>query len=79
MIYILFPLLASYMFRDEDMLLKSITYYVVKEMKKLPLVVAKHPVGLDETIKDFELTTLQSDISHQIVQIVGIWGMGGSR
>ncbi|XP_059076795.1 TMV resistance protein N-like [Cryptomeria japonica] len=63
---------------DEDMLLKNITYCAVKEVKKLPFVVAEHPVGLEETIKDFELATLQSDGLHQNVQIVGIWGMGGS-
>ncbi|GLJ27322.1 hypothetical protein SUGI_0536180 [Cryptomeria japonica] len=62
----------------EDMLLKSITYCVVKEIKKLPFVVAEHPVGLDEIVQDFELTTLQSDRSHQDMQMVGIWGMGGS-
>ncbi|XP_057828316.2 disease resistance protein RPV1 isoform X2 [Cryptomeria japonica] len=60
------------------MLLKSITYCVVKEIKKLPFVVAEHPVGLDEIVQDFELTTLQSDRSHQDMQMVGIWGMGGS-
>ncbi|GLJ27317.1 hypothetical protein SUGI_0536120 [Cryptomeria japonica] len=64
---------------DEDMLLKNITYCAVKEVKKLPFVVAEHPVGLEETIKDFELATLQSDGLHQNVQIVGIWGMGGSE
>ncbi|GLJ27314.1 hypothetical protein SUGI_0536070 [Cryptomeria japonica] len=63
---------------DEDMLPKSITYCVVKEIKKVSFVVAEHPVGLDEIVRDFESTTLQFDRSHQNVQIVGIWGMGGS-
>ncbi|GLJ27319.1 hypothetical protein SUGI_0536140 [Cryptomeria japonica] len=63
---------------DEDMLLKSITYSVVKEVKKLPFVVAEHPVGLDEIVKDFELTISESISSYDNVQIVGIWGMGGS-
>ncbi|XP_057871092.1 disease resistance protein Roq1-like [Cryptomeria japonica] len=60
------------------MLLKSIAYSVVKDIKKLPFMVAEHPVGLDEIVKYFELTTLQSNTSHQNVHIVGIWGMGGS-
>ncbi|GLJ29372.1 hypothetical protein SUGI_0579210 [Cryptomeria japonica] len=64
--------------KDEDMLLKSIAYSVVKDIKKLPFMVAEHPVGLDEIVKYFELTTLQSNTSHQNVHIVGIWGMGGS-
>ncbi|GLJ33298.1 hypothetical protein SUGI_0669980 [Cryptomeria japonica] len=63
---------------DEDRLLKNIVYCVLKEIKKVPYVVAERPVGLDEVVKDFELTMLESDKSHQNVQIVGIWGMGGS-
>ncbi|XP_057828280.2 disease resistance protein Roq1-like [Cryptomeria japonica] len=64
--------------KDEEMLLKNITYCALRELKKLPLVVAEYPVGLDEIVKYFELTTLQSDESHYGVQMVGIWGMGGS-
>ncbi|GLJ27323.1 hypothetical protein SUGI_0536190 [Cryptomeria japonica] len=64
---------------DENMLLKNITYCAMKETGKLPFMVAKHPVGLDEIVEDFEkITKIQSDRSDQIVPIVGIWGMGGA-
>ncbi|GLJ33817.1 hypothetical protein SUGI_0679920 [Cryptomeria japonica] len=63
---------------DEGRLLKNIVSSVLKVIQYVPLVVAKHPVGLDEAVKDFEMTTLQSADSHHPVQIVGIWGMGGS-
>ncbi|GLJ27313.1 hypothetical protein SUGI_0536060 [Cryptomeria japonica] len=63
---------------DEELLLKSITYCVVKEIRKLPFVIAEYPVGLDEIVRDFESAMLQSDRNHENVQIVGIWGMGGS-
>ncbi|GLJ33496.1 hypothetical protein SUGI_0673810 [Cryptomeria japonica] len=61
---------------DEKRLLKSIVNSVMKHMRKaVKLEVAKHPVGLDETIHDFERSAL--DFSQK-VQIVGIVGMGGS-
>ncbi|XP_059063982.1 disease resistance protein RUN1 isoform X3 [Cryptomeria japonica] len=63
---------------DEGSLLKNIVNRVLKVIKNVPFVVAKHPIGLDEIIKDFERTTLQCAESHSTVQIVGIWGMGGS-
>lgn len=60
---------------DESRLLKSIVNSVMKHMKKsVQLEVAKHPVGLDVAIHDFERIAL--DFSQK-VQIVGIVGMGG--
>ncbi|XP_059063945.1 disease resistance protein Roq1 [Cryptomeria japonica] len=47
-------------------------------MKIVPLEVAKHPVGLREAVVDFEKTISASAKIHPNVQIVGIWGMGGS-
>ncbi|GLJ38482.1 hypothetical protein SUGI_0784160 [Cryptomeria japonica] len=61
---------------DEMGFLKNIVNIVLKEINNVPLVVANHPVGLEETVIDFEKNALQS--SQEGVQIVGIWGMGGS-
>ncbi|GLJ34258.1 hypothetical protein SUGI_0688510 [Cryptomeria japonica] len=47
-------------------------------MKKAPLEVAKHPVGMDEIVKDFERSGEKSIQSEDCVQIVGILGFGGS-
>ncbi|GLJ55316.1 hypothetical protein SUGI_1187010 [Cryptomeria japonica] len=47
----------------------------MKEMNKVPLEVAKHPVGLDVAVQKFDTTAIQSGDS---IQLVGIWGMGGS-
>ncbi|GLJ45652.1 hypothetical protein SUGI_0960930 [Cryptomeria japonica] len=63
---------------DEGRLVKNIVNRVLKVIKNVPFVVAKHLVGLDEAVIDFERTTLQSTENHRTVQIVGIWGMGGS-
>ncbi|XP_059070249.1 disease resistance protein Roq1 isoform X2 [Cryptomeria japonica] len=60
---------------DERRLLKNIVNIVLKERRNVPLVVAKHPVGLHETVEDFENKFAECD---QDVQIVGIRGMGGS-
>ncbi|GLJ52807.1 hypothetical protein SUGI_1124920 [Cryptomeria japonica] len=62
---------------DEMRLYKNIVNIVLKEISNVPLVVAKHPVGLDEIVKDFENTVQLAD-GDQSVQVVGIWGMGGS-
>ncbi|GLJ33586.1 hypothetical protein SUGI_0675270 [Cryptomeria japonica] len=59
-------------------LLKKFVNIVLKETTNVSLVVAKHPVGLEEIVKDFEMNTFQSVEGDQGVQIVGIWGMGGS-
>ncbi|KAH9305928.1 hypothetical protein KI387_010332, partial [Taxus chinensis] len=59
---------------DEGRLLKNIVNIVLKIMEKVPFEVAKHPVGLDDAIKDFTKSTE----SEKNVQIVGIVGMGGS-
>ncbi|GLJ43674.1 hypothetical protein SUGI_0909200 [Cryptomeria japonica] len=63
---------------DEKRLLKNIVNILLKVIDNVPLEVAKYPVGLNEIIKDFEMNTFQSDQGHDIVEIVGIWGMGGS-
>ncbi|XP_057836203.2 disease resistance protein TAO1 isoform X2 [Cryptomeria japonica] len=59
---------------DEWRPLKKIRDWVVQEIN-VPLEVANHPVGLEEVVKDFEMNIFRSD---QSVQIIGIWGMGGS-
>ncbi|KAH9287853.1 hypothetical protein KI387_031970, partial [Taxus chinensis] len=64
---------------EECSKLKSIVNDVLKVVKDVPLVVAKHPIGLERAVEDFEKTMLQpAQLSHHSVQIVGIWGMGGS-
>ncbi|KAH9288589.1 hypothetical protein KI387_032706, partial [Taxus chinensis] len=63
---------------DKQRLLKNIVNLVLKVMNKVPLEVAKHPIGLSEAVKEFEMIALQSAAGHPNVQIVGIWGMGGS-
>ncbi|GLJ28471.1 hypothetical protein SUGI_0560110 [Cryptomeria japonica] len=64
---------------DEMKLLKNIVSGVLKEINnKVPLVVAKYPVGLKEIVEDFKVNTLQSVHGKKDVQIIGIWGMGGS-
>ncbi|GLJ33575.1 hypothetical protein SUGI_0675120 [Cryptomeria japonica] len=62
---------------DEWKLLKKITSIVSQEIN-VPFKVAKHPVGLEEIVRDFEINTQQSVENNQGVQIVGIWGMAGS-
>ncbi|GLJ53868.1 hypothetical protein SUGI_1150290 [Cryptomeria japonica] len=54
--------------------LKNIVNRVLKEIEVVPLIVAKHPMGLEEAVIDFEKTVRESGMP----QIVGIWGMGGS-
>ncbi|GLJ35497.1 hypothetical protein SUGI_0713790 [Cryptomeria japonica] len=66
------------MCRDEKRVLKNIVNRALKVMKIVPLEVAKHPVGLREAVVDFEKTISASAKIHPNVQIVGIWGMGGS-
>ncbi|GLJ07641.1 hypothetical protein SUGI_0071540 [Cryptomeria japonica] len=61
---------------DEMRLFKNMVNIVLKEICDVPLIVAKHPVGLNETVEDFE-KTLQLIPGDQGVQIVDIWGMGG--
>ncbi|GLJ28476.1 hypothetical protein SUGI_0560190 [Cryptomeria japonica] len=64
---------------DEMRLRKNIVSRVLKEKNiNVPLVVAKYPVGLKEIVEDFKANTLLSAHANQDVQIVGIWGMGGS-
>ncbi|GLJ35940.1 hypothetical protein SUGI_0721170 [Cryptomeria japonica] len=63
---------------EEQRVLKNIVNRVLTVMKIVPLEVAKHPVGLDEAVADFETTVCESGKTHSNVQVVGIWGMGGS-
>lgn len=65
------------MYSDEgkEELLKAIKDYIKKQSQKIPLVVASHPVGLDEIVQDFERSVIHS---FDNVKIVGIVGMGGS-
>ncbi|GLJ35499.1 hypothetical protein SUGI_0713810 [Cryptomeria japonica] len=63
---------------EEQRVLKNIVNRVLKEMKVVPLEVAKHPVGLEGIVSDFEMTACKSAKHLPTVQIVGIWGMGGS-
>ncbi|GLJ07625.1 hypothetical protein SUGI_0071180 [Cryptomeria japonica] len=62
---------------DEMRVFKNIVNIVLKEIHNGPLIVAKHPVGLNKAVEDLE-NTLQLKEGDQGVQIVGIWGMGGS-
>ncbi|GLJ16696.1 hypothetical protein SUGI_0286820 [Cryptomeria japonica] len=60
---------------NDEELLKTIENYVLEHPKKISFVVAEHPVGLDETLLDFESSVFES--SSKNVKIVGITGMGG--
>ncbi|GLJ33694.1 hypothetical protein SUGI_0677210 [Cryptomeria japonica] len=71
----------GYMIDDNDKeqrVLKSIVDNVLINLRKLPLEVAMHPVGLDQAVADFEMSLRESVRSHSKVQIVGIYGKGGS-
>ncbi|GLJ16848.1 hypothetical protein SUGI_0290400 [Cryptomeria japonica] len=59
---------------DDEGMLKTIENYIHKHSKKIPFLVAKHPVGLDEILRDFKRSVMES---YQNVKIVGIIGMGG--
>ncbi|XP_057863159.2 disease resistance protein Roq1 [Cryptomeria japonica] len=58
---------------DEATVLKNIVNCALKIMKKSPLWVAEHPLGLDELVQGFE-----SVATEETVKIRGIVGMGGS-
>lgn len=60
---------------DEEELLEKVIKHVMKVLKK-PGYVAKHPIGLDEKVKDFEKSVLLQQRSGR-VQVVGITGMAG--
>ncbi|KAH9289079.1 hypothetical protein KI387_033196 [Taxus chinensis] len=61
--------------KNEKRVVKNVVNRVLKDMKKEPLYVAKHSVGLNEAVEEFERIAQQC---HGNVQIVGLWGMGGS-
>ncbi|XP_059073352.1 TMV resistance protein N-like [Cryptomeria japonica] len=63
---------------EEQRVLKNVVNRVVEKMKIVPLEVAKHPVGLEEVVADFEMTVNEFAKNHPDNQIVGIWGMGVS-
>ncbi|GLJ15092.1 hypothetical protein SUGI_0246680 [Cryptomeria japonica] len=63
---------------EEQRVLKNVVNRVLEKMKIVPLEVAKHPVGLEEVVADFEMTASEFAKNHPDNQIVGIWGMGGS-
>ncbi|GLJ28479.1 hypothetical protein SUGI_0560220 [Cryptomeria japonica] len=68
-----------YLLLDEMRLLKNIVSSVLKEINNnVLLVVAKHPVVLKEIVEDFKVNLLQPVNANHNVQIIGIWGMGGS-
>ncbi|KAH9305935.1 hypothetical protein KI387_010339 [Taxus chinensis] len=60
---------------EEGSVLKNIVNMVFKTMEKVPFQVAKHPVGVDDAVQDFERIMIEST---ENVQIVGIVGMGGA-
>ncbi|XP_059068318.1 disease resistance protein Roq1-like [Cryptomeria japonica] len=60
---------------DEQRVVKNVVNCVLKETNKVLLEVAKHPVGVDEAVLNFDKIAVQSDGS---IKIVGIWGLGGS-
>ncbi|XP_057854623.2 disease resistance protein RPV1 [Cryptomeria japonica] len=63
---------------EEQMMLKTIVNHILKVMQIVPLEVAKHPVGLQELVEDFEMIANKCAEIQSGVQIVGVWGMGGS-
>ncbi|XP_057835008.2 disease resistance protein Roq1-like [Cryptomeria japonica] len=63
---------------DEGRVLKNVVNCLVKAMKRVPLEVAKYPVGMDEVVTNFERNAVQSAQKHHNVKIQGIVGMGGS-
>ncbi|GLJ48058.1 hypothetical protein SUGI_1014730 [Cryptomeria japonica] len=60
---------------DEQRVVKNVVNCVLKETNKVLFEVAKHPVGVDEAVLNFDKIAFQSDGS---IKIVGIWGLGGS-
>eukprot|EP01018_Ginkgo_biloba_P021916 Gb_35242 [translate_table: standard] len=57
---------------DEGRLLKGIINSVIKEVKRVPLEVAEHPVGVDKIVHDFNC-----QLQSKNVNIAGIVGIGG--
>ncbi|GLJ33614.1 hypothetical protein SUGI_0675780 [Cryptomeria japonica] len=63
---------------DHDKLCEIIVSAVLKEVERItPLDVAKHSVGLDELVDDFE-SKCRWHIEKENFQIIGIFGIGGS-
>ncbi|GLJ48057.1 hypothetical protein SUGI_1014710 [Cryptomeria japonica] len=60
---------------DEQRVVKNVMNCVLKETNKVLFEVAKHPVGVDEAVLNFDKIAVQSDGSKKIV---GIWALGGS-
>ncbi|GLJ34187.1 hypothetical protein SUGI_0687110 [Cryptomeria japonica] len=74
--------LSGYLINDDSVnegrLLKNVVDCIVRAMKRVPLEVAKHPVGMDEAVINFERNAVQSAQNYPNVKIEGIVGMGGS-
>ncbi|XP_057837004.2 disease resistance protein Roq1 [Cryptomeria japonica] len=63
---------------DNDKLCEIIVSAVLKEVERMtPLDVAKHSVGLDELVDDFE-SKCGRHIEKENFKIIGIFGIGGS-
>eukprot|EP00253_Pinus_taeda_P007588 PITA_07588 len=63
---------------DEGELVNQVARQVQKKVRKIPLHVAKHPTGLDETLLDFETTVLLEQLHNRDrPNLVGIVGPGG--
>ena len=59
-------------------MLDKVVDSVLRNVKKTPLNVAKHPTGLEEKVRDFENKVLwQHQQSGRKPQVVGIVGLGG--
>eukprot|EP01018_Ginkgo_biloba_P023528 Gb_26264 [translate_table: standard] len=61
---------------DHGKLMKDIGDCVLKEVKRETLDVAKHPIGLNEAVEDFEKRIFEQTGNPEIVGIVGMGGVG---
>ncbi|XP_059075323.1 disease resistance protein RPV1-like [Cryptomeria japonica] len=61
--------------RFEAQLVKKVVNDIIKTLDRVPLEVAKYPVGL-ETVKKAVIQKLHLDSAQTVIK-VGIWGIGG--
>ncbi|GLJ30523.1 hypothetical protein SUGI_0604280, partial [Cryptomeria japonica] len=59
----------------EAQLIKTVVNDLMKTLDRVPLQVAKHPVGLD-SVKNLLICKLNLNLVDEVVKI-GIWGIGG--
>ncbi|GLJ17169.1 hypothetical protein SUGI_0297280 [Cryptomeria japonica] len=59
----------------EALLIKTVVNDLIKTLDRVPLQVAKHPVGMD-TVKNVLIQKLNLNSEDKVVKI-GIWGIGG--